>query len=255
MKGGNQRIPLLLSVPQPCSYLDGQYSSNAFVDPDCGLDNQLYSQLIRHGFRRSGRLVYRPHCPECSQCLSLRVPVNEFVERRRHRRVLRANREVQLVPCNPRFQQAHYELYQRYTAARHAGGSMAESTPREYLDFLTADWAETQFVELREQGHLLGVAITDQVADGLSAVYTFFDPDLPQRSLGTYAVLGQLSLARQLGLPWLYLGYWVRDCAKMAYKADFRPLQVFSRGEWLTFGPGEPIEVAELAAVGADIHP
>jgi arginine-tRNA-protein transferase len=242
----DQRIPLLLSMPQPCSYLENQASSSAFVDPDCEMDMALYSQLIRAGFRRSGRLVYRPHCPECQQCLSLRVPVQAFEERRRQRRIRQVNADVRLVSCNARLQADHYALYQRYTASRHAGGSMADSTPDEYMDFLSADWSETLFVEMREGERLLGVAVTDQVADGLSAVYTFFEPDLPQRSLGTFAVLSQISMARQLGLPYLYLGYWIRDCDKMAYKADFRPMQLFSDGRWRDFGPGDEIIVPEL---------
>ena len=246
----DRRIPLLLSMPQACSYLDGLASSSAFVDPDCGMDSQLYGQLLGAGFRRSGRLVYRPHCPECQQCLSLRLPVDHFEERRRHRRIRQKNRDVRLVSCNARLQAEHYQLFQRYTASRHAGGGMAESTPAQYMDFLSADWSETLFVELRDKGRLLGVAVTDLVTDGLSAVYTFFDPDLSQRSLGTFAVLSQMSMARQLGLPYLYLGYWIRDCGKMAYKADYRPLQVFSSGQWRTFVAGESIDVPELAKDG-----
>lgn len=242
----NQRIPLLISAPQPCSYLPGEFSSSAFVDPDCGVDNALYSQLIRNGFRRSGRLVYRPHCSDCSQCLSLRIPLDQFKERRRHRRTREHNRQVRVVPCSARFQQDHYDLYRRYTAIRHAGGEMADASPEAYLDFLSSNWSETHFLELRKHDELLGVAVTDQVADGLSAVYTFFDPDLPRHSLGTYAILCQLSMARQLGLPYLYLGYWVRDCEKMAYKADYRPMQIFSQGRWRQFGQGEPVRVPEL---------
>ena len=176
------------------------------------------------------------------------------MERRRHRRILRTNSKTKLVPCNARFQQEHYDLYRRYTANRHSGGSMAESSPQEYLDFLTSEWSQTLFLEMREQDRLLGVAVTDQVDDGLSAVYTFFDPDLERRSLGTFAVLSQLSLARQFGLPYLYLGYWVRDCGKMAYKADYRPMQLYSHEQWREFGPGESADVAELSNPQGDIH-
>lgn len=244
--GHNRRIPLLLSAPQPCSYLAEEFSSNAFVDPDCGVDNALYSQLIRNGFRRSGRLVYRPHCSECRQCLSLRIPLQDFSERRRHRRVREHNRGVRVVPRSARFQQEHYLLYRRYTRVRHAGGGMADASPQAYLDFLTSDWSDTHFLELREGPDLLGVAVTDQVEDGLSAVYTFFDPDHPRRSFGAYAILCQIAMARELGLPYLYLGYWVRDCDKMAYKADYRPMQVFSQGQWRQFAPGEAVQVPEL---------
>lgn len=250
MSNNDRRIPLLLSMPETCSYLPDQSSSSAFIDPDCDIDMALYSHLIRIGFRRSGRVVYRPHCAGCHQCLSLRLPVDRFEHRRRHRRILRANKNIRLVTCNARLQPEHYELYRRYTASRHSGGSMADATPDQYMDFLSAFWSETLFIELREDQRLLGVAVTDQVADGLSAVYTFFEPDLPHRSLGSFAVLSQLSMARQLELPYLYLGYWIRDCQKMAYKADYRPMQVFSGGRWLEFGLGEDILVPELSQVG-----
>ena len=250
MSQGSRQIPLLLSMPQPCSYLPNRFAANLVVDPAVGVDMTLYSQLIRQGFRRSGRILYRPHCEECRQCLSLRIPVNDFALRRRHRRVLQRNRELALNPCNARFQQEHFELFQRYTASRHSGGSMAESDIQEYQDFLTADWNDTLFLEMREHGRLLAVAVTDEVSDGLSAVYTFFEPELPQRSLGTFAVLSQLSLARQLGLPHLDRGYWIRACATMASTADYRPMQVYSQGRWRQFELHQAAQVPELP----DIH-
>ena len=125
---------------------------------------------------------------------------------------------------------------------------MSDASAEKYMDFLSASWSETLFLEMREDDQLLGVAVTDEVSDGLSAVYTFFNPELPKRSLGTFAVLSQISMARQLGLPYLYLGYWVRDCDKMAYKAEFRPMQVFSEGNWRQFNTGESVIVPELTA-------
>ncbi|RMG34244.1 MAG: arginyltransferase [Gammaproteobacteria bacterium] len=240
------RLPLYLSAPQPCSYLAGEYSQSLFIDPEMPMTVALYSQLVRQGFRRSGGMVYRPHCLQCRQCLSARIPVADFQPRRRHRRTLRANRALRLVPTEARFREEHFRLYQRYTASRHAGGSMADSEPSEYQDFLITDWCDTHFLEFREDHRLLGVAVTDQLRDGLSAVYTFFDPDLPSRSLGTWGILAQLDLCRQLQLPYLYLGYWVRDCAKMRYKADFRPLELFSQNRWCRFEQGEQIRLPEL---------
>jgi len=245
-----RQIPLLLSMPQTCSYLKDQLSSNAFVDPELEMDVALYAQLLRVGFRRSGRLVYRPHCAECQQCLSLRIPVEKFQERRRHRRIRQKNQHVRLVTSNPRLQAEHFDLFRRYTASRHEGGSMAESTPAQYMDFLTAPWSETVFLEMREDERLLGIAVTDMLGDGLSAVYCFFDPEMPHRSLGAFAILSQISMARQLDLPYLYLGYWIRDCSKMSYKADYRPMQVFSGGRWQTFYPGQEIDVPELLSQG-----
>jgi len=209
----------------------------------------IYGQLLKQGFRRSGKMVYRPHCETCAQCRSTRIAVDEFTLGKRYRRVLKNNKAVSISTCNARFQQEHFELYRKYTASRHKDGSMADSTEQEYKDFLITDWGETLFVEFREEGRLLGVAVTDQLDDGLSAVYTFFDPDMAKRSLGTFAVLMQIELAKQLQLPFLYLGYWVRDCGKMAYKTDFRPIQVFTKQKWHSFAPKQEINISELPEI------
>ena len=241
-----RRLPLYLSAPSECGYLPGRSSRSLFVDPDARMTVQLYSQLIHKGFRRSGGVVYRPECDGCSQCLSARVPVARFHMRRRFQRVLKANRDLELVQRSASFTASHYALYRRYLGSRHADSGMAGSSPADYSSFLISAWSDTHFLEIRRQERLMGVAVTDQVLDGLSAVYTFFDPDEPQRSLGTYAILAQLELCRRLGLPYLYLGYWIRDCGKMRYKADFRPLQLFSEGDWREFGADEAIEIREL---------
>ena len=241
------RLALYLSAPQPCSYLPRETEQSLLLDPDLGISNALYGELIRRGFRRSGDLVYRPHCPFCRQCLSARIPVADFRPRRRHRRVLKANRDLRLVEREPGFRDEHFALYRRYTQARHPGGSMAEASPESYIDFLVADWCDTRFLELRQNDRLLAVAVTDRVSDGLSAVYTFFEPDLPARSLGTRAILAQIERCRELDLPYLYLGYWIRDSEKMRYKGDFRPLEVFSEERWKRFEVGETIQVPELS--------
>lgn len=235
------RLPLYLSAASECAYLPGRQSRSLFVDPEATMDMRVYSQLARQGFRRSGRLVYRPQCDDCRECLAVRLPVQRFVMKRRFRRVLKMNHGATVKARSAAFLPEHYALYRRYTASRHAGGSMQDLSPDEYADFLMVDWCDTQFVEIRQHDRLLGVAVTDQLQDGLSAVYTFFDPDLGRLSLGTFAILVQVDLCRRLGLPYLYLGYWIRDSAKMSYKADFRPLQIFTEGQWTEFGPGETI--------------
>lgn len=247
MSHSHREVPLYLSGPQPCSYLTEQISQSLFVDPDFNLNMSGYNQLLRQGFRRSGNLVYRPWCQACQQCLSVRLPVKDFAYRRRHRRILKANADITTNMAAARFSKAHFDLYQRYTATRHTGGSMADSTADEYRDFLFSRWADTLLLEMHLDGRLVGVAVTDQTADALSALYTFFDPELPKRSLGTFGVLSQISMARQLDLPYLYLGYWVRDCQKMAYKADFRPLELYSQQSWQRIEMGEKIEVPELS--------
>lgn len=236
-----RHLPLYLSAPHPCSYLPGRLSTTLFCDPQQPMDMATYSELLHFGFRRSGTLVYAPRCEECSQCVPVRVPVDEFAPRRAHRRVLNANQDIELREQPARFNPGHYALYKRYTAVRHGDGEMAGASASAYLEFLRADWCETRFFEFHLEGRLVAVAATDLARDGLSAVYTFFDPDLAGRSLGTFAILRQIALCRDLGLPYLYLGYWIHDSRKMAYKADFRPIELWRIGHWQRFAHGRAL--------------
>jgi arginine-tRNA-protein transferase len=235
------RLPLYLSAPHPCSYLPGQRSLTLFTDPGAHMDMATYTQLLAHGFRRSGHLVYAPKCESCRQCVSVRIPVHDFRPKRTHRRILRANADLDIRPRPARFDAEHYALYRHYTQARHGDGEMARASPSEYMDFLRCGWCDTEFVEFRLDDRLVAVAVTDRPLDGLSAVYTFFDPSLAARSLGTFAILRQVERCRSLGLDFLYLGYWIRDSRKMAYKGRFRPLQCWLDGEWRTLGPTDPL--------------
>jgi len=237
----NRHLPLYLSAPHACSYLPGRLSSTLFTDPEQPMDMQTYTQLLHHGFRRSGRMVYAPRCEHCGQCLSVRIPVDTFTPRRIHRRVLQANLDISLRERPSGFDPRHYALYQRYTAVRHEDGDMADASPAEYRSFLCADWCETRFIEFLLGDRLVAVAVTDLPQDGLSAVYTFFDPGLAARSLGTLAILRQIELARRLGLPYLYLGYWIRDSRKMSYKAQFRPLELWHGARWQRFAAGDTL--------------
>ena len=232
----NHQLPLYLSAPHDCSYLPGRQSSTLFADPDQPMDMATYNELLQYGFRRSGRMVYAPRCEDCKQCISVRVRAAEFRPRRSQRRVLQANSDIEMRVGPARFEQNHYELYQRYTAIRHEDGEMATASTDDYLGFLHTDWCETRFLEFLLDGRLVAVAATDLPADGLSAVYTFFDPDLSSRSLGTYAILRQIVHAQSLGLPYLYLGYWIRDSQKMAYKINFRPIELCIGGRWQRIG-------------------
>ena len=228
----NRQLPLYLSAPHDCSYLTGRQSSTLFADPDQRMDMATYSELLQYGFRRSGKMVYAPRCEDCRQCVSVRVRTAEFRPRRSQRRVMRANADIEMRVGPARFEQHHYELYQRYMAVRHEDGEMAAASIDDYLGFLQADWCETRFLEFLLEGRLVAVAATDLPVDGLSAVYTFFDPVLASRSLGTYAILRQIAHAQSLGLPYLYLGYWIRDSRKMAYKINFRPIELCIGGRW-----------------------
>jgi arginyl-tRNA--protein-N-Asp/Glu arginylyltransferase len=230
-----------LSAPHPCSYLPDRLSTTLFCDPQQPMDMATYSELLHFGFRRIGKLVYAPRCEDCSQCVPVRVPVNDFKPRRIHRRVLNANRDIGMHEHPARFNPEHYALYKRYTAARHGDGEMADASPAGYLGFLRADWCETRFFEFYLEDRLVGVAATDLAHDGLSAVYTFFEPDLSSRSLGTLAILRQIARCRDLGLPYLYLGYWIHDSRKMAYKANFRPIELWRSARWQRFAQGRAL--------------
>ncbi len=237
----NRQLPLYLSAPHPCSYLPGRISSTLFADPDQAMDMATYSELLRFGFRRSGKLVYAPRCQGCSQCVPARVPVDLFTPRRIHRRVLNANRDIVMREHPVRFNPEHYALYKRYTRARHEDGEMANASPAAYLTFLRANWCDTRFFEFLLDDRLVAVAVTDLPSDGLSAVYTFFDPTLPKRSLGTLAILRQIAHCRALGRPHLYLGYWIHESRKMAYKTSFRPVELWRDGRWQRFAHGQTL--------------
>ena len=241
MKSAGRSLPLYLSAPHACSYLPDRQSSTLFTDPNETMDPEVYAELLRYGFRRSGRMIYAPRCEHCSQCVSVRIPVADFTPRRIHRRILRANADLHVREHPATFNDEHYALYQAYTAQRHEDGEMASATPAEYLSFLCADWCNTRFLEFRLDGRLVAIAVTDLLDDALSAVYTFFDPVLASRSLGTFAILRQIEWARTRALSQLYLGYWIRDSRKMAYKARYRPLEIWRDGRWLRFDQGQDL--------------
>jgi arginine-tRNA-protein transferase len=218
--------------PHRCSYLAGREAVTVFADPLGHKDARLYSALSRFGFRRSGTHIYRPRCPDCEACVPVRIPVREFRPRRSQRRAWRANADLEVRPARPLFSEEHFRLYERYLTARHSGGGMDEPTPGQYLEFLTSPWADTVFYEFRQGGALVAVAVADRLEDGLSAVYTFFDPDLPARSLGVFAILWEVAEARRLDREFVYLGYWIRESAKMRYKAEYRPLEYLTGAGW-----------------------
>jgi leucyl-tRNA---protein transferase len=241
--GQGRRIALYLTGEHPCSYLPGLAARTLFVDPLARIDAASFQSLLEQGFRRSGRHVYRPACRGCRACVSLRLPVDVFEPNRSQQRNLRTNAaDVTVIDHAPRYESEHFALYRRYLQARHPDGSMAEATRDNYRDFLIDPWGgDTRLLEFRLGERLMAVAVTDVTPGGLSAVYTFFDPDLAHRGPGTFAILGQIETARALGLPYLYLGYWIEACGKMNYKSRFRPLEAWNGRTWDRFGPGQPI--------------
>ena len=232
------RLPLLVTPSHECGYLPERIASTAFVGPSVPKSPALLSLLSRHGFRRSGEHIYRPACRACRACVALRVPVREFRPRRSQRRAWRRNQDLEVVDRDDTFRPEHYRLYRRYLEMRHRGGGMDGATPQEYRAFLRGEWAETAFTEFRHGAHLLAVAISDRLPDAHSAVYTFYDPGFESRSLGTYCILWQIEAARRAGHDWLYLGYWIAECAKMRYKERFLPQERLIDGDWVRCGHG-----------------
>jgi arginyl-tRNA--protein-N-Asp/Glu arginylyltransferase len=222
--------------PHPCSYLPGESATTVFLDPAAPLDQARYSALSRLGFRRSGVHLYRPHCTQCTACIPLRVVAEAFRPHRRHRRVLKRNADLTLREVPARATDEHYALYARYITERHRDGDMFPPTRDQFESFLLSAWAEPRCLELRLGTRLLGAAITDRLDDGLAAVYTYFDPEEKDRSLGTFAILNQLAWCRREALPYLYLGYWIRRADKMRYKHEYQPCELRLGERWVSLG-------------------
>lgn len=228
-------IHFYATAPYACSYLDDHQARSQVAAPAEAVDANVYSQLIGLGFRRSGHFTYRPYCDVCRACVSVRIPAEKFVPDRSQTRALRrhGNLSTRILPLV--FVDEHFQLYRRYQRARHDGGGMSEDDPAQYAEFILKSHVESWLVEFREQGVLRMVSLIDRLDDGLSAVYTFFDPDLPRTSYGVYNVLWQVDLARQLKLSYVYLGYWIAQSPKMAYKTRYQPLERLDDGRWSTF--------------------
>jgi leucyl-tRNA---protein transferase len=238
-------LRLFLGPPHPCPYLPQRQARFLIVDPAAPLTGGLLQQLMDQGFRRGGSEVYRPHCRGCRACVSLRIPAQAFRTNRSQRRCWRfAEQEISLRDRPGWFDPDHYALYLRYQQARHPDGTMGNASAAHYHGFLVSPWCETRFWELRWGERLIAVAVVDLLPQGLSAVYTFFEPDMAAFSPGKLAVLWQIAEARRRGLDSVYLGFWVQSCRKMHYKDQYRPLDAWDGTLWRRFGPAEPIDFA-----------
>ncbi len=231
----NLRTLVFFATPaHDCSYLPDRQATTMFVDPRANVDRRLYSQLTVLGFRRSGSHYYRPHCENCNACIPVRLRVDQFRPDRSQRRVLKKNADLSCRMVRASYTERYYELYAQYIEERHADGDMYPPSREQFASFLVDGATDSWFLEILDQGRLVGLAAIDQLDEGLSAIYTVFDPAYEHRSLGTFAVLWQIEEARRLDLPYLYLGYWIAECSKMNYKTRFRPIEALRDGHWQT---------------------
>lgn len=229
----NRVLTFYRSGPMPCPYLPGRIEQQLFTELSGNGVQEVFEQLSLGGFRRSHHIAYRPACRGCSACVPVRIDVNCFVLTKAWQRVTRANADLAVESTGKRITDEQFLLFQRYVRSRHGDGDMARMSRRDYATMVVSSPVQTELVEFRDRdGTLMAGCLMDWLADGLSAVYSFYEPDAPKRSLGTQVVLWMVAEARRLGLPYVYLGFWIEDSPKMAYKGRFRPLEAFSADGW-----------------------
>jgi arginyl-tRNA--protein-N-Asp/Glu arginylyltransferase len=229
------RPPLVFyrTGPMPCPYLEGRVERNLFTELRGGQAQDLHDQLALAGFRRSHHIVYRPACPGCSGCVPIRIPVADFRRSRSQRRVWNRNADLVAHTGPAIATEEQYDLFYRYQRARHSGGEMAAMSATDFRAMVEDSVVETELVSIRDgAGVLLGACLTDRLASGLSAVYSYFEPDADDRGLGTFSILWLVEDARRRGLAHVYLGYWIEDCAKMTYKNRFGPVEHLGPRGW-----------------------
>lgn len=227
------RLKFYATQPHPCSYLPDEQATTLFLDPSQPMDVQVYAELSEMGFRRSGDHLYRPHCQRCTACIPARIPAEGLRLNRQQKRILKRNADLTVSSVRPCFSEEYYALYASYIEQRHADGDMYPPSREQFNTFLVRDLNFSRFYEFRLAGRLVAVAVTDVLPNGLSAVYTFYDPSEERRSLGRFAILWQIQEAARLGLRAVYLGYWIKNCRKMNYKTEYRPIELLVNQRWI----------------------
>ncbi len=227
------RLKFYATQPHPCSYLPDEQATTLFLDPSQPMDVQVYAELSEMGFRRSGDHLYRPHCQRCTACIPARIPTEGLRLNRQQKRILKRNTDLSVNSVRPCFSEEYYALYASYIEQRHADGDMYPPSREQFNTFLVRDLNFSRFYEFRLAGRLVAVAVTDVLPNGLSAVYTFYDPNEERRSLGRFAILWQIQEAARLGLRAVYLGYWIKNCRKMNYKTEYRPIELLVNQRWI----------------------
>lgn len=243
-----------VTAPQPCPYLDGRMERKLFTSLQGDRAERLNDSLSKQGFRRSQNVLYRPSCAECSACLSARIRVADFKLTRSQQRSEKRNAGLTREATSPWATEDQYALFRRYLDSRHADGGMADMDIFEFAAMIEETPVRSRVIEYSEPAiarnrrrNLVGVCLTDVLDDGLSMVYSFYDPDRTAHSLGTYIILDHIRIAREAGLPFVYLGYWVPGSRKMGYKANFSGLEIYKQGRWQPIG--DPVQH------GAQLHP
>lgn len=205
------------------------------------MDGGIYSQLSELGFRRSGEHVYRPRCRSCQACIPIRIPVSVFKPSKSQKRCLKRNSDLKVSLVDNIDGDEYFDLYEKYINTRHRDGDMYPPSKEQYVDFLTKEWGITRYLAFRDkEDKLVSVAVADLLDNGVSAIYTFFDPDAHKRSLGVYNILFQIQWAKELKVNYVYLGYWIRQCQKMSYKVDYHPFQLLVNDSWITVSDYSP---------------
>ncbi len=216
-----------------CSYLPRRNARTMFLDPRESISTELYQTLTHQGFRRSGSHLYKPACSTCKACTPVRVVINDFIYKKSDRKILRLNKDLTIRTEEAKFNSSYYQLYAEYISYRHADGDMYPPSRDQFKSFLLTQWANSFFLCLYSGKELLSVAVTDKLKDGLSAIYTFFSPKEPKRSLGNFSILNQIDLCKSEELDFLYLGYWIRNSKKMAYKNRYKPIHAYENDKWV----------------------